>query len=470
MNESILADFDFSLLDSPDFKEDSVREELILPILKELGYSTKGENKIIRSKAVTHPFIKVGSKKRELKNYPDYLLEVAGKYAWVLDAKAPDEEIKTGENVEQAYFYAIHQEIRVNHFALCNGKEFILFHISQGEALLYFHLTEIEKHWAKLKELLAPAAFAEQQKTVELASVQNKTQFDYLGRKPLAEIRSVKKQSAKRHFGVHGYFTRQAFQILQAYISNFTNTDDVILDPYGGSGVTLVEALMLGGKAIHIDLNPLSVFIVNNLIQPVNFNELIQAFEKVKKEFVENAPRTEEEIKVALEMYPHPRNILLMKNADVDSIEKLFSPLQLAQLAYLKHLIEKNQKATIKNQLLLSFSSTITKINLTYHPSSSRGDKAGDSAAFRYYRFRIAAEQVTLDVFQTFAHKVKKLIAAKKEIANVIDEKTFKNAQVYKGTATNLDKIANESVDYIYTDPPYGAKISYLDLSLMWNV
>jgi adenine-specific DNA methylase len=24
-------------------------------------------------------------------------------------------------------------------------------------------------------------------------------------------------------------------------------------------------------------------------------------------------------------------------------------------------------------------------------------------------------------------------------------------------------------VDYIYTDPPYGSKIPYLDLSIMWN-
>ncbi|MDR3271928.1 MAG: DNA methylase, partial [Flavobacteriaceae bacterium] len=37
------------------------------------------------------------------------------------------------------------------------------------------------------------------------------------------------------------------------------------------------------------------------------------------------------------------------------------------------------------------------------------------------------------------------------------------------GTATNLHFLHNESVDYIYTDPPYGKKIPYLDLSVMWN-
>ena len=46
---------------------------------------------------------------------------------------------------------------------------------------------------------------------------------------------------------------------------------------------------------------------------------------------------------------------------------------------------------------------------------------------------------------------------------------TINNAQIIKGTATNLSWIPKESVDYIYTDPPYGKKIPYLDLSVMWN-
>jgi hypothetical protein len=141
----------------------------------------------------------------------------------------------------------------------------------------------------------------------------------------------------------------------------------------------------------------------------------------------------------------------------------------LAQLAYLKFLIKKVKDEAVRNCLMLAFSSTVTKINLTYHPSTSRGDNAGDSAAFRYYRYRIAPEHVALDVLASFTTKVKKLIAAKKEMAALINEKTIKDAQIYRGTATNLDKIEDESIDYIYTDPPYGSKIAYLDLSTMWN-
>jgi hypothetical protein len=72
--ENLFSDFDFELLKSPEFKEDSVREELILPILKALGYSVHGQYKIIRSKKLRHPFVSVGSKEVPLTNFPDYLL------------------------------------------------------------------------------------------------------------------------------------------------------------------------------------------------------------------------------------------------------------------------------------------------------------------------------------------------------------------------------------------------------------
>jgi len=50
------------VLDNPNFKEDSVREELITPLLKKLGYSVKGKNLIIRSKGLLHPYVYIGSK------------------------------------------------------------------------------------------------------------------------------------------------------------------------------------------------------------------------------------------------------------------------------------------------------------------------------------------------------------------------------------------------------------------------
>jgi len=157
-----LQDFNFGLLDSPEFKEDSVREEVILPLLKAIGYAASGPNKIVRSKGLEHPFLTVGSKKKPITLIPDYLLTVDGNFTVVLDAKAPREEIKTGDNVEQVYSYAIHPEIRVELFGLCNGREFILFDVHQKEPILYFHLSELRHYWDDVLKYLAPVKAATQ--------------------------------------------------------------------------------------------------------------------------------------------------------------------------------------------------------------------------------------------------------------------------------------------------------------------
>ncbi|MGH9403934.1 MAG: DNA methyltransferase [Terriglobia bacterium] len=329
-----LQGFDFTLLDSHGFKEDSVREEIIHPLLSALGYAASGPNRIIRSKGLEHPFLTVGSKKKPVTLIPDYLLTVDGNFTFVLDAKAPDDEIKTGHNVEQVYSYAVHPEIRVELFALCNGREFILFDVHQKEPLLYVHLSEIAHYWDDFVKYLAPLKAATQlPKRLRNVSAIPKAEFDYLALIPPIEITDFQKQAAKRHFGVHGYFTKQVWSVVQHYIKTFTQPDDTILDPFGGSGVTLVEALMLGRKGIHIDINPLSEFIVKNLIEPLDFGALGDAFRHVKTQFQKHAPKTEGEIEKALKRYPYPKGAILPKNSDVPTIEQLFSKKQLAQLA-----------------------------------------------------------------------------------------------------------------------------------------
>ncbi|MDR2127409.1 MAG: type I restriction enzyme HsdR N-terminal domain-containing protein [Prevotellaceae bacterium] len=450
-----------------DFKEDSVREVIILPVLKALGYD---DSNIVRSKTLEHPFLKIGSnKKRAIKLIPDYALKIENNFAWVLDAKAPNKKIVNDENVEQVYSYATHPEIRSIYFALCNGLQFSLFRTSDTNIpVLFFNIEDIEQNWEKLKMFLSPDRFQAGKNFTYCATAKHKVQFDYANR-PLLEEIPVKKQAAKRHFGVHGYFTKQSWNVVAEYIKNYTKPGDLVLDPFGGSGVTAIEALMTGRKGINIDLNPMAVFIVQSLVAPVKIDELYQAFEDVKTEYLKHEPKNSEEIAKALKKYKGCKVLPLPKGSDVETTDQLFSDKQTAQLSLLKSIILKQKNENIRNSLMLAFSSTVTKINKTYHNSSSRDENAGNSAAFAYYRYRISKNEIYLSVFDTFEVKYKKIVNAKQEMQYFINEQTISNIQILKGTATDLSFIHKESIDYIYTDPPYGKKIPYLDLSVMWN-
>ena len=116
------------------------------------------------------------------------------------------------------------------------------------------------------------------------------------------------------------------------------------------------------------------------------------------------------------------------------------------------------------------FSGLLNKINLTYHASAGRSEGRGDSGMFRYYRYRIAHESPDLEITSVFQSRFKKVLAAKRELMPVTtNERRTTLKEIRRGSATNLAWIETETIDYIYTDPPYGAKIPYLDLSTMWN-
>jgi len=313
---TLFGNLDFKEIgNNADFKEDSVREVIILPLLKALGYT---QDNIVRSKSLNHPFVNIGSKKRKIKLVPDYILKVENNYAWVLDAKAPNEDVTNNEHIEQVYSYAIHPEIRSIYFSVCNGLKFALYRQDTEAPVLLFSVDEIEHYWEQLKMYLSPESFQVGKNITydTIPDVVRHIGFEYSNRPLLDEI-VVTKRSAKRHFGVHGYFTKQSWNVVSEYIKNYTKPGDLVLDPFCGSGVTPIEALMTNRKAISIDLNPMAVFIVNSLIAPIKPDKLTEAFERVKNEYIKKEPKTEDEIAEALAKYPYPKGFILPKAAGV---------------------------------------------------------------------------------------------------------------------------------------------------------
>jgi len=148
--------FDFSILENPDFKEDSVREEIITPILRKVGYRSSGKMRVQRSKCLKHPYVMIGSKKHKIVITPDYTLYWKDKPLMVLDAKAPWEKIYRSKNVEQVYSYAIHPEIRSDNYALCNGLELFIYSIREYEPIFRINISDVDSKWDMVFENLHP--------------------------------------------------------------------------------------------------------------------------------------------------------------------------------------------------------------------------------------------------------------------------------------------------------------------------
>lgn len=143
-------------ISASDFKEDSVRELIILPILNRLGYTHTGTERVSRSKTLTHPFIYAGTRKLPVKLIPDYTLFKDDTPVFILDAKSPSENILEQKYVQQAYSYAIHPEIKCREFGLCNGLEFVVFDVDDPEPKLHLKFADFEAEWDKLEKQLLP--------------------------------------------------------------------------------------------------------------------------------------------------------------------------------------------------------------------------------------------------------------------------------------------------------------------------
>jgi DNA modification methylase len=306
------------------------------------------------------------------------------------------------------------------------------------------------------------------------------------GIQPILKAIPAARQEDSRHYGVHPYFTRRPANVVREYVERYSLVGDTVLDPFGGTGVTAIESFLLGRKAIQNDLNPFANFIAHNIADTSldSVAPLKQAFERVEKACANALDEIEKDEAVAqklLKELPLPENIRLPKNSDAEFYYEMFTPRQLAGLALIKQEIEKHAEGAVRELLLLAWSASVAKLNKTFLSTKGRAESRGGSSIFSIYRYKLASQSVELPIWETFQGRFANILAAKKEVLHLRDYHckqskgkvildSAKNFRVLSHDAATLDKaIKPGSVDYIFTDPPYGAFISYLDLSILWN-
>ncbi len=243
------------------------------------------------------------------------------------------------------------------------------------------------------------------------------------------------------------------------------------MDLFGGSATTLRESLALGYKAVHVDLLPWSCFIAKiSAYSPQDILSVEEAFQKLSSRCRDKIQKLYKLPKSKVEKLGSPPGfpdmVELPKNSDVEFLGELFTARNKVALWYLLSAIKSEKNEKIRDFFLFVFSGILARASRTYW-KDKKGKGGGDSGIYKVYRYWIPPkpdERNVWELFESRLYRVMKLIRD--------ENKFFKKdeAKIICGSATDVSfKIGKESVDYIFTDPPYAKHITYLDLSTMYH-
>ena len=66
----------------------------------------------------------------------------------------------------------------------------------------------------------------------------------------------------------HKYWSRKTWNVVSEFIKTYCPEGGIVFDPFAGSGITAMEALKNGRRAIACDFNPAATEFIRLMIKP----------------------------------------------------------------------------------------------------------------------------------------------------------------------------------------------------------
>jgi len=166
---------------------------------------------------------------------------------------------------------------------------------------------------------------------------------------------------------------------------------------------------------------------------------------------------------VAEEFYPTtdiPEGVNLRqpKRHGVDRIDRYYTPRNLAALSHLWKAIHRIDDLDLAAHLAFVFTSLYQRVTRLSEFRFWGG--SGNTA-----RFNVPFIFNEANVFITFARKARTIQDHLEATATYYRGKSV----VVENSATTLGYLPNESVDLIFTDPPFGGNINYSEVNILWE-
>ena len=82
------------------------------------------------------------------------------------------------------------------------------------------------------------------------------------------------------------YWGKKPHNIFRKYIETYSEKDEIVLDAFAGSGIAPLEAVQVGRKAVAIDLNPISTFMIEMIAKPLDDSKFKKHYEGILTKLV----------------------------------------------------------------------------------------------------------------------------------------------------------------------------------------
>lgn len=340
-----------------------------------------------------------------------------------------------------------------------------------------------------------------------------------------------KKQSNKGRYATHKYWSKKPFDLIANLIQQYSCPNDVVLDPFCGSGVSLVESVRLNRRFIGIDLNPIAIRIAKSGLSQATPDELLKTVSHLKetiepilrKYYLIQCPQCRRLdalcshviwlrnaiIEIWIECptcgnlrsnghdatFTNPFKLLsfqnkadfaLLPNPRINippglKLSDLFSARNFYTLTLLLNHIRRITNQSIRELLELAFSAALPQasrlIPVIRHRQGGLHRAQIGSWTNGFWR---PDEHFEIYPWRCFETRIRRLKNALKETNTLISsveeltplsllKKSKGHTLIHGDAAETLASFPNQCIDYAVCDPPHGDRIAYLEMSQLWN-
>jgi len=263
----------------------------------------------------------------------------------------------------------------------------------------------------------------------------------FLGLKPREEwsFRDAgRSQTTAFTHDYHRYPAKFIPQIVRKLIEDYApNKTQIVCDPFGGCGTTLVEAKLLGHKSIGFDINPVAKLITQTKTTPIKPRTLANHRARFLA-YYDNAPQVS---------YNHHSRI-----------SHWFDEPIVAELDKIYFTIKKIKNHNVRRFFLCAFSHNLKNCSRWLMKS---------------IKPTIDKDKIVPNPKGSFLRHLDSMIKKNERFYFTLAQSGFTNvgAKMYRRDSTKKFPIEAEAIDLIITSPPYVTSYEYADLhqlSLLW--